>query len=663
MPLSGSFTGKSSNPYVQPKITWSAAQNISGNYSDVTATLTYSRTNTGYETYGWYEGGITIDGTRTAVSKTISITYNSNTVAVSATKRVYHNADGSKSISISGDGAIHTDVLGYTDISATITLDKIPRKATITSAPNFNDEDNPTLYFSNPAGNAVTKLEVCISSDGYAIEAPYREVSKTASSYTFNLTSSERAALRKVIKKGYSTLVYFYVRTTIGNDVFLDNASRTFSLINYTPTISPTVYDSNSTTVALTGSNQKLIKYMSNAYYAVNATARKEATISSYSVDNLSETKNSATGTFSNTEYGTFTFSATDSRGWTASKVITLDVVNYIKPTIELSYTPKLNSDNTLTISATAKGKCYNGSFGANSNSITISYRIKEDGGSYGSWTNKTFSYSSGNYTAATIDYTGLNYQKAYVVQARIIDSLHTSGITTEQTIKAKPIFDWGKNDFQFNVPVTFNEGANITAAQVGAVPTSRTVNGKALSSNITLSASDVGALSTSGGSVNGSLWAATSAEAQVGVGFNGGTLYLWGNNSSGTRGLWDSKKSNYVIQVNTSTNAYTFHGNASSASTATDNGSWVLLSQRSVGANASVTFTDSHNCSAYIVLVYQSAGFWNTNVHIANNMGVTMGYYSNTSYWEHSLSKSGTTLTLVNKNTVAETYCVYGIR
>lgn len=31
------------------------------------------------------------------------------------------------------------------------------------------------------------------------------------------------------------------------------------------------------------------------------------------------------------------------------------------------------------------------------------------------------------------------------------------------------------------------------TAAQVGAVPTSRTVNGKALSSNITLTASDVG--------------------------------------------------------------------------------------------------------------------------------------------------------------------------
>lgn len=37
-----------------------------------------------------------------------------------------------------------------------------------------------------------------------------------------------------------------------------------------------------------------------------------------------------------------------------------------------------------------------------------------------------------------------------------------------------------------------------LTAADVGAVPTSRTVNGKALSSDITLSASDVGALSDS---------------------------------------------------------------------------------------------------------------------------------------------------------------------
>lgn len=49
---------------------------------------------------------------------------------------------------------------------------------------------------------------------------------------------------------------------------------------------------------------------------------------------------------------------------------------------------------------------------------------------------------------------------------------------------------------------------ANITlgASDVGAVPTSRTVNGKALSSNITLSASDVSALPVSGGTLTGNL-------------------------------------------------------------------------------------------------------------------------------------------------------------
>ena len=48
--------------------------------------------------------------------------------------------------------------------------------------------------------------------------------------------------------------------------------------------------------------------------------------------------------------------------------------------------------------------------------------------------------------------------------------------------------------------------GTALSASDVGAVPTSRTVNSKALSSNITLTASDVGALATSGGNITGNL-------------------------------------------------------------------------------------------------------------------------------------------------------------
>ena len=59
---------------------------------------------------------------------------------------------------------------------------------------------------------------------------------------------------------------------------------------------------------------------------------------------------------------------------------------------------------------------------------------------------------------------------------------------------------------------VGFNSSGNATAvaaptaASIGAVPTSRTVNGKTLNSNITLSAGDVGALPLSGGTMTGSI-------------------------------------------------------------------------------------------------------------------------------------------------------------
>lgn len=79
---------------------------------------------------------------------------------------------------------------------------------------------------------------------------------------------------------------------------------------------------------------------------------------------------------------------------------------------------------------------------------------------------------------------------------------------------------------------VGFNSGGNATAvaaptaASIGAVPTSRTVNGKTLNSNITLSAGDVGALPLSGGTLTGNLtgkyitgtWLQATAAADLGA-------------------------------------------------------------------------------------------------------------------------------------------------
>lgn len=66
------------------------------------------------------------------------------------------------------------------------------------------------------------------------------------------------------------------------------------------------------------------------------------------------------------------------------------------------------------------------------------------------------------------------------------------------------------------------------TASEVGAVPTTRKVNGKALSADITLSASDVGALSLDGGTINTSKTIKMNASTNA----NGANL-KWGTVNS----------------------------------------------------------------------------------------------------------------------------------
>lgn len=130
MALSGAFTGTTGSQYIFPTIKWSAAQSIDGNYSDVTVTLYYSRSNSGYTTSGTWSGGITIDGQWTAGSRYIEVSYQSGALAMSATVRVYHNADGSRNVTISAAGYISGTSLTSTDISQTVTLDTIPRATT-----------------------------------------------------------------------------------------------------------------------------------------------------------------------------------------------------------------------------------------------------------------------------------------------------------------------------------------------------------------------------------------------------------------------------------------------------------------------------------------------------------------------------------------------------
>ena len=127
MALSGTIYGTTNNKYIDAKLEWSATQNKTENYSTITATLYYSRTNTGYTTSGKWVGAITINGTEVSSEARITITYQSNTEAMTATVRVPHNTDGTKSCTISASGGFPGLSMDATYLSGTVTLDEIAR--------------------------------------------------------------------------------------------------------------------------------------------------------------------------------------------------------------------------------------------------------------------------------------------------------------------------------------------------------------------------------------------------------------------------------------------------------------------------------------------------------------------------------------------------------
>ena len=248
------------------RIEWSATQSIAGNYSDITCV--HKLINNAY--YDLYINSrtntCTVDGeSEEYTSDAISTTGGSTITLGTTSHRVYHNSDGSKSVTITGTFNIQATLSGsyVSSITASqsVTLDKIPRAAQITSAPNFTDEDNPTITYANNAGTIVSKIEACITnSDGTTIYAAYREISTTGNSYTFNLTDTERQAFQAACT-GKSMTVCFYLKTTLEGDIYYTYVYKTLTIANAEPTLAPTVTEANSTAATLTGDANKFIKY------------------------------------------------------------------------------------------------------------------------------------------------------------------------------------------------------------------------------------------------------------------------------------------------------------------------------------------------------------------------------------------------------------------
>lgn len=389
---------------------------------------------------------VTINGTQVYSGGTYSnITDYQERTFASGTLKIAHNSDGSKSFTISGfSGWIYDS--GTTNASAqSFTLSTIPRASSVScSAADIGS--NATISISRASSSFTHTLTYGFGSLSGTIAT---KTSSTSISWTLPTTFYAQIPNAKN-GTGTITCQTYNGSTLIGTKTcsFVATANEAISK----PTLSPTVVDSNTATTALTGDSAKFIKYYSKASVATGAKARNSATLKSQKIVCGAKSISGASGTIDAVESGSFTFSATDSRGYTTTQTINKTLVEYVKLTCSMEAV-------AATTGGVAKlkvsGNYWNGNFGKVANTLTVQYRYKVQDGTYSSWTAATAT-KSGNTYSADISISGLNYLNTYVFQVRAIDKLATAN-SDEQIRKTTPVFDWSKEDFNINGTLKVN--------------------------------------------------------------------------------------------------------------------------------------------------------------------------------------------------------------
>lgn len=396
MATSSNFS--TSNQYIKYRIVVDEqSTSIPDNTSSVRVRVQAWRTNTGYTTYGTGTCYCNINGTNysQSISSSQVISHNSYTTLFDRTVTISHNADGSKTIYVSS--YIKHARFSSSSQGFNVTLSTIPRQATLTSAQNFNDVDNPTIQYSNPAGTVVTSLQACISLTGSQADIAYRDISKTGTSYTFELTEAERNVLRAASPDSNTLSVIFYVKTVLSGNTYYSTLTRTMTIVDADPTITGATYaDSTIRTVQLTNNDQLIIQNQSNVRFNISSlAAKKYATLSQVVIsanaetiyDSISGTTYSdytyRFGTINSSSNVTATITVRDSRGNSTSVTLPITMLAWSLPTAIISCARQNNyySETDLTVNASYSSI-------DNKNYVNIQYRTREVGSStWGSFT------------------------------------------------------------------------------------------------------------------------------------------------------------------------------------------------------------------------------------------------------------------------------------
>ena len=417
MAKSGSITTNESHGR-SVKLSWSlSSQSVENNQSTLSWSITGAGSASGWVMTGGFKA--VINGTTvysTSTDTRIQL-YNGTSVA-SGTTKITHNADGTKSFSLSIEAGVYTYAVSVT-ASGTHTLDTIPRASTV-SATNAN------------MGSASTIT-----------------ITRASSSFTHTLTYSFGSTTGTIVSKTTSTSVSWTPALTLANQI--PNAvsgtctitcdtyngstkigSKTCTLTLTVPTsVKPTMTSVTATRVDgdVPAAWAIYVQNKSKATVKINGAAGAYgSTISSYSISGggYSSTASSFTTGFL-TSSGTITFTAkvTDSRGRVSdAKTVRISVIAYSAPSFTSYLSQRATSAGVVNDDGTYIRGLISYSYASCSGKNTVTCATYYKKSSASSWTNANKRFSSG--TAFTFGGGAISTESSYDVKYTITDAFTT---------------------------------------------------------------------------------------------------------------------------------------------------------------------------------------------------------------------------------------------
>ena len=358
------------------------SQNLKANTSTIAWTL--KGAGTGQTTR--YKAGnfkVILDNTVVySTSEDARIWLSDGTVVASGSYSFTHNAKGQKTFSVAIQGAIYYYAVNCTG-SGSFALPTISRVSVINSVTGNNTDGNLrvsyTKYVSSYTDNLLIYLESTL----------IQTVNGYVNNKDITLSSGALSKIYAATGTSKTTTLTFKLQTYDGSTLLgtSDGVNETLNISNSAPTIGAiSYYDSNSTTIEITGDNKYIIRNNStltvkvDGLTALNGSALKTLTVSGGGIDKAITLTGSSVesqtidlGKVNQSADFTLTATLTDSRGFTTTKSVSVSIYDWILPTALISTQRVDNYYSETNVNITPNFSSLGGK-----NSITITARYKK---------------------------------------------------------------------------------------------------------------------------------------------------------------------------------------------------------------------------------------------------------------------------------------------